>query len=273
MLRPRSLNLAIAAVLLLGIGLAAWWMTRWEHQPVSDETVAETRPPLGLYTSLPIYWDEAADIGEMLSADSGKHWVREVLESRYELRPVDVLSYDSLAGLEFLLIAQPRILAPQENVALDDWVRTGGRLMLFADPLLTEESRFPIGDPRRPQDVVLISPILARWGLDLQYDPGQAPAPRSVSFVGTKVPVHLFGTFAMQGTAQDAPADCNVTGAKVLVWCDIGEGRVLAVADAALLNASRTRLDAMVEMADPEIDPESVLMKLVETVFHGSVRF
>ena len=66
------------------------------------------------------------------------------------------------------MMIQPRPLSPQENVALDNWVAAGGRLLLFADPALTEDSAFAIGDRRRPQDVVLLSPILARWGLELE---------------------------------------------------------------------------------------------------------
>ena len=49
-------------------------------------------------------------------------------------------------------------------------MRGGGRVLLFADPMLTRHSAFALGDRRRPQDVVLLSPILARWRLELQFD-------------------------------------------------------------------------------------------------------
>lgn len=64
----------------------------------------------------------------------------------------------------------------RENVALDDWVRAGGARALFADPLLTFNSRFSIGDRRRPQDVATLSPILTR-SARLERDEDAAPDP------------------------------------------------------------------------------------------------
>jgi hypothetical protein len=189
-------------------------------------------PELGLMGSIPVYWGESASFGGLVSGEGEGHWARPQLEADYRIRLLDVLDPARLEGLTFLILAQPRPLAPAENVALDDWVRQGGRLLLFADPLLTGESQFAIGDRRRPQDTILLSPILGHWGLELQFDDSQASGPLLVEAGQTSIPVNLPGRFA--GRAGDS--ECTLLGAGVLARCTIGAGRVLALADAAILD-------------------------------------
>jgi hypothetical protein len=189
------------------------------------------RPAVGLMTTLPLIWGEAADVGEILAAEAGAGWVRQELEQRFVLEPLDTLDEATLAGLDRLVLAQPRALSPAENVTLDAWVRDGGRLLLFADPMLTRHSRYAVGDRRRPQDVALLSPILAHWGLELMFDDEQAAGERIVAIEGTSVPVDLAGRFRL---APDAPCDPAAGG--LVVRCRIGKGSVLAFADAAVLD-------------------------------------
>src|SRR6187402_348502 len=165
---PRNLERALAAALLTLASAGC----RAENAAPAEHAVE--RPEVGLMATIPIYWGEQAAFGDALSGKGAAHWARAQIEARYRLRPLDTLSDTNLSGLHFLLLAQPRALSGAENVALDAWVRAGGRLLLFADPLLTGESRFPIGDRRRPQDVVLLSPILGHWGLRLEFDEEQA---------------------------------------------------------------------------------------------------
>jgi hypothetical protein len=178
--------------------------------------------------TIPLYWGEEAAFGDALSGNATHHWARTQLETRYALHPLDTLSADSLTGLDFLLLAQPRALSGPENVALDAWVRGGGRVLLFADPLLTGESRFAIGDRRRPQGAILLSPILGHWGLRLEFDDSRA---EGFALAGGKVqiPVNLPGRFV----SEDG---CKVDSEGLLARCAIGKGRVVAVADAALLD-------------------------------------
>lgn len=192
---------------------------------------AGERPELGLMGTIPIYWGEAGDFGEVVAGGSVTHWARPRLESGYRLRPIDTLDGESLAGLDFLMLAQPRALSPAENVALDDWVRKGGRLLLFADPMMTGESRFAIGDRRRPQDVILLSPILAHWGLELEFDDAVDADYVIASPSGMAIPVRLPGAFV----DRDGDAACTID-AEVLAECLIGRGRAVILADAALLD-------------------------------------
>ncbi len=190
---------------------------------------------VGLFTTLPILWNEDHDVTSMLKSAQPPHWARALLTERGPITAIDSLAAPGgngpLAAVPVLVMAQPRPLGPQENVALDSWVRGGGRLLLLADPALTEDSNFAIGDPRRPQSVVLLSPILRRWGLDLQFDEAQDFGERRVTVAGLVLPVNLPGRFAVTDTRA-----CTVEGKGLVATCRIGRGRVLAVADAAVLS-------------------------------------
>lgn len=199
----------------------------------TDAASSAKRPDLGLMSTLPLYWGEASGVGELLkdSPGEGAGWVRPALEERFDLVPLDVLSDETLSPLRHLILAQPRALSAAENVALDAWVRRGGRLLLFADPMLTRHSRYAMGDRRRPQDVVLLSPILAHWGLTLRFDEDQREGERIETAGGVAMPLYLAGDFiAGPGGA------CRLADNPVLAQCRLGEGRVVALADAALLD-------------------------------------
>lgn len=219
-----NLESALAAALLIFAGAC-----RSESPPPAAEPA--TAADLGLMGTIPIYWGEEEAFGDALSGDAIGHWARDRLQERFALRPLDTLSETALAGLDFLLLAQPRALTPEENVALDAWVRDGGRVLLFADPMLTGESSFPIGDRRRPQDVILLSPILSRWGLRLEFDETQSAGP-SLRDAAVPIPVNLPGRFAVAG----GEGACALEADGVLARCAIGEGRVVVLADAAVLD-------------------------------------
>lgn len=216
--------------------LAAAALTSASCSAAPEPPVTEAaRSRLGLMTTLPLLWAEAADIGEIVRAEATPGWVRAALERRFAIVPLDTLDAAALAGLDRLLLAQPRALGPAENVALDDWVRAGGRVLLFADPLLTRHSRFAVGDPRRPQDVALLSPILARWGLELRFDDSQPEGERNVSLAGIAAPVNAAGELHVTPGAT-----CEVAGDSMLARCRIGTGSAIVVADAALLDDGET---------------------------------
>lgn len=232
--------------LALALGLIAWLS---QHQRLVRSA------PIGLFTSLPLLWNDTPDLGSELRSDSAAHWAKAVLAAHGQVVAIDALTIApgprSLAGLRRLIIAQPRVLSPQENVALDEWVHGGGRLLLLADPAYTEESPFALGDPRRPQTAALLSPILTRWGLELQFDAGQALDETSREVMGVEVPVVLPGRFLTRGQAN-----CRLWGEGLAVTCAIGRGRVVAVADAALL-----------ERADPSGQRASAFGQLLDSAF------
>jgi hypothetical protein len=233
--------LLVAAV----IGLA--WAVAQRASPPTE--------PIGLFTTLPIMWSESGDIAAEIQGKAEPHWAKAVLTKRGALTPLDTLTGPSghapLGKLGQLVIAQPRPLSPQENVALDDWVKGGGHLLLLADPALTEESALAIGDPRRPQAVVLLSPILQRWGLELRFDEAQAFGETEREVMGLKTPVNLPGHFVTEGQTT-----CQLWGEGLAVSCRIGKGRVVALADAALL-----------ERDDPGGARDDAFMALLDATF------
>lgn len=199
--------------------------------PASNEQPV-SRPTLALMGTIPIYWGEADGLDSLLAGQGDAHWARAQLERQWRLQPVDHLDGEALAQVSRLLLAQPRALTGPENVALDAWVRRGGHLLLFADPLMTGESRFGIGDKRRPQDVTLLSPILNHWGLDLHFDENQPTGVELREFAGLPLPVRLAGRFAPPA----AGSGCTLEVAETLAFCTIGQGRVTVLADAAMLD-------------------------------------
>lgn len=148
-------------------------------------------------------WGEG-DPSDILSGKAKRSAVLEGLD----VRAIDTVSLATL-GPDILVVAQPRALAPAELVALDTWVRNGGRVAIFADPRLDWPSRYPIGDPRRAPPVTLLDPLFAHWGVRLDLGEGS----RGVWQRG-------------RCTAVDA----------ITIDCRIGTGRALMVADADVLD-------------------------------------
>lgn len=235
----------IALALVLMIAVAGGWA--FVNRDAGQAATADQR--LGLFTSLPILWAEQPDLRDVLAKPAPPHWAKAVLARHGRIVAFDTLL--DLSRVNVLVIAQPRPLAAEENVALDRWVRSGGRLLLFADPMLTEESAFPLGDRRRPQDVVLLSPILARWGLELRFDEAQPDGVREIA--GEALAVHLAGQWA--ATIGGADSHCRIGADALVARCAIGKGRAMLVADAAVLeaqgsgNARAEKLDAMIAEA------------------------
>lgn len=226
--RFRTAGLLVVALLL---GAAVVLLGRGSEGAIS--TPGQTRP-IGLFTSLPLLWRETAGLSGQLDSQAPPHWARATIAAQGRLHPLDTLSGKDgklpLPAGALLILAQPRPLSPQENVALDDWVRAGGRVLLFADPMLTADSAFALGDRRRPQDIVLLSPILSRWGLELRFDADQPAGERGIPFSGGSLPVNLPGRFALS-----RGSGCVVEAEGVAVRCRIDKGTVVAIADAALL--------------------------------------
>lgn len=185
------------------------------------------KPELLLFTSLPIYWPEGG-LDTMLSSDAPTHWARRALERERDLVPVDTLAAMPAQGT--LLMAQPRALSGDENVALDERVRAGGRVVMIVDPMLDAHSEYGLGDKRRPAAIAMLSPILARWGLRLEEDPrGDYEA----QWGKNAIPVVDGGRFMLTGQGHDSA--CALVGDGLLAWCRVGKGKVVLLADATFL--------------------------------------
>lgn len=229
----RQAAILISALLLAACGPGS--ADTPQPSPQGHETI-------GLYSTLPIAWRESEDIKGFLSDDVPAHWALAVMRREGRVITLDTLADPQgalpLPPKSILALAQPRVLTAQENVALDAWVRGGGKVLLFVDPMLTVDSRFAPGDPRRPQDVAMLSPILARWGLELTFDDTQPAGEHVVK----GFPVNLAGRFRAlgkvgdgSGKAGDVVARCRIEADGLVADCASGNGRIIALADAALL--------------------------------------
>lgn len=198
-----------------------------------------------LMSSLPLVFGEGADISDMLKSDGPPHPFYEMLQSGYNITPVDSLALPGSSlktgGPDILILAQPRPLTPEELVTLDDWVRGGGHVLIFADPLLMWHSEYPLGDKRRPQAVSLLTPIFTRWGLDFVFD--YNPVLRVTEFdadnvaPGTERVVTITaGTFMPVAGHNPANGVCNISMPPVMARCQIGKGQAIVVADADMLD-------------------------------------
>lgn len=219
----------LAAPLLLAACSAA------DPDPAPSPTVAPSagkeagaKDELLLFTSLPIYWSEGG-VGDLLATDAAPHWARTALEQRFDLRPVDALTSLPATG-GTLLMAQPRALSPAENVALDDFVRAGGRVVLIADPMLDVHSSYGFGDKRRPAAIAMLSPILARWGLRLTMDEREA---YEAQWGGHAFPVEEGGLFERTGAGHESR--CHLSSGDLAARCNVGAGKVQLLADATFL--------------------------------------
>lgn len=254
-LLPRAINRAIIPLLLAAlVALAALFL--WPRGS-GDKGEPTQRVELGLMTGLPIYWVDGADISALLDENAELPWVRQVLEQRYELRPVDSFVAEEgedgtpLDGLERLLIVQPRGISPAGNVALDDWVQGGGRLLYVIDPMLTGEYAVPLGDPRHPSVIGIVPPVLPRWGVTMEARAETSDA--GPQFIETPVGPLPVATAGRLTQSDNGIGNCTIEASGLIARCKVGAGQVTVLADAALFEArdgTEQEVDIILELAD-----------------------
>lgn len=201
-----------ASMLLLALALGS---CRAGSQP-PDEAA---RPPLALLTSLPIAF------GESFGLDQQRSPLLQQLEESFTVTPVD--GPEQLPPRGLLLAAQPQALTAERLVALDQWVRDGGRLVLLADPYLRFESSRPLGDRFRPPLRYPDTGLLAHWGLSLD-----AAADDRMEAVETDLGRGIRLAASGLGSFARAGGDCTLSPSRVVARCRIGKGYATLVADA-----------------------------------------
>ena len=135
---------------------------------------------------------------------------------------------------------------PAENlVALDDWVRRGGRVLLLADPLLEWPSKRPLGDPLRPAPMFMDTGLLAHWGFG-SMRPTSAASRRA----------KLGGYEVVTVSPGRLTGSCAIEDQGLVALCRIGRGEAIVIADADLLDTpafgggAEHNLDALLEQLD-----------------------
>ena len=214
------------AAILIGLLLLPGSLTPYERIVLAPDPApsAAARPELMLMTALPIIWGE----GGAFDPRSRPAESYRMLEREFAVRPLDWLSERTLTG-RLLLLAQPRALAPEELVALDAWVRRGGRVLILTDPSLDWPSALPLGDLRRPPEIGLLGPLLSHWGIRLEPRRWTVPAVTDHAVADKAL------RLVMTSPGRFGSRDCRVLPGGFLMRCEIGRGKATLVADADLL--------------------------------------
>src|SRR4029079_10681645 len=212
--RIRALLLAVSIVALAGFAVAE--LRRPSRAPPPGE-----RPTLLLLTGLPLMF------GEDFSIEHNGSPALAALQRDYRVVPISVASPQELGQGRILLMAQPRAQRPEDLVALDDWVRAGGHVVLLADPMLEWPSDRPLGDPLRPPLMFADTGLLAHWGLRLDAPDARGTRPATIAGyrVRTISPGQLYGA-------------CAISRDRISARCRIGKGSASVIADADFLDAA-----------------------------------
>lgn len=231
------------------------------------QTDTVNKPHIGLMTTLPLRWAEG-NVASSLDPNMKPSGAYETLSARYKIDLVDNVNGLAKTKSRVLVLAQVRALAPAELSQLDDWVRSGGRLLIFADPALAWESSYPLGDKRRPLFTSLLSPLFSHWGVELVLPMDQSAASEIHKFGTLSVRMPTLGAWQKRATTDGAV--CRITLHHIIADCKIGKGRAILVADADVLDDAQWQATGIrvLTSADDFANMDFVL-SLIEALQHG----
>lgn len=226
--RARAPILAALAALLL---VAGWFaaghaMLAFLYRPAA---AAAGAPPATMLTGLPLRWSGSGDIAAIISDGAVDDPALTRLESLGPVALADSLVDPVPPVGGALLIAHPRALAPQELVAIDAFVRGGGKAVVLADALSGWPMRHPLGDPRNPPITSLLTPLLNHWGVTLGAAPTGDDAIAAADVEGARLRMSSAGPF------ERLPPTCRSFADSRIARCPIGAGDAWLVGDADLL--------------------------------------
>lgn len=190
-------------------------------------------PVVTMLTGLPLRWSTAGGRGlaAMIAEGANDDPALARLTAAGPVSLVDSLTDHVPPPGGTVLLAHPRALAPQELVAIDAFVRGGGRAVVLADALTGWPARHPLGDPRNPPITSLLTPLLDHWGVTLGAAPAAEDAALSVDVDGARLRLFSAGRF------DRLPPQCSVYAGRRVARCPIGKGEAWLVGDADLLFA------------------------------------
>lgn len=210
-------RLGAALLIVLILAAAALALTRLRAPRME---ASGTRPTLLLLTSLPLVF------AEEFSLQGGSPALK-ALQSRYRVVPISVTSPSELGRGRLLLLAHPPAQTAENLVALDQWVRKGGHVLLLADPMLEWPSKRPLGDLLRPTPMFMDTGLLRHWGLRLDAPQDRGPAERKVG---------AYDVLTMSPGALSG--GCEINSDRLVAHCQVGTGRATIIADADLLDTT-----------------------------------
>lgn len=216
----RTLLIAVTAAVL--IAAAALALAKRDRGLTLPARPASERPTLLLLTTLPLVF------AEDFSLEGGGSPALDALETRYAVVPIGTTEAKALSQARLLLMAHPLAQPAEALVELDAWVRSGGRVLLLADPKLDWPSKRPLGDNLRPPPAFADTGLLAHWGLRL--DAPETPGP---------VERELGGREVLAWSPGSITGRCAIGDRGFVAGCRVGKGYATIVADADFLNVEQ----------------------------------
>ena len=219
---------------LAALALAAGWFAAGHallavlYRPAAAQTGA---PAVTMLSGLPLRWSGGGGIAAMIVEGANDDPALAKLTASGPVSLVDSLADHVPPPGGTLLLAHPRALAPRELVAIDAFVRGGGRAVILADALSGWPVRHPLGDPRNPPVTSLLTPLLDHWGVTLAAAPAAGDAALPADVDGARLRLFSAGRF------DRLPPQCDAFAGRRVARCSIGEGEAWLVGDADLLFA------------------------------------
>jgi hypothetical protein len=196
----------------------------------------QTEPPkakIAMMSSIPLQWGEAS-VGDIAKGETQPSAFYGLASEIGKVTMIDTMASLKKLKPDLLILAQPRLLQPQELVDLDIWVRRGGRALIFADPALQWPSDYPLGDNRRPLFTSFLSPLFAHWGIELVLPVTNDEEQVTDVQVGDQsLQVISHGNWLPK--VADNSARCRIDDTALIAICAPGKGRTVLIADADLL--------------------------------------
>jgi hypothetical protein len=190
------------------------------------------RAPIQILTALPLFWGEG-EFGAVLQGGAGQSPLITALQKDGPVRAIDHVDASGLDQQSILFMIQPPALSPQELVAIDAFVRGGGRVVALADPELSWEQSAPTGSALRAPPQSLLTPLYEHWGLRLEGDKMGDAIVDTVIF-GQGAGLLTPGRWTVNTPGQGGK--CALSDDKRMADCAIGKGRAVLIADADFAN-------------------------------------
>jgi len=171
----------------------------YEVSKLVHSLIVVEKPKVGVLTSIKIDGDV-----NMQTFQTTPAWIfYSQLEQLFDVQQVSADAASLPEDLDLLMIIHPKELSEQTMYAIDQFALTGGRLMVFVDPL-AEMDRPPQASPMMPAPPTAqssdLKPLFDKWGISLRENMilGDSQTALSVGGASGSAPVRHLGILGLE---------------------------------------------------------------------------